>query len=190
MGDVYQLKEMWGALVFRGMAAVLFGIAAVFWPGLTLVVLVYLFAAYLLASGLVNQFVGLANINRAGTFWSRLLLFLVGAAEVGVGIYLMRHPHLAFHTFILLVGLSLIVRGLFEVFVGLFGEGSNLYRTVLDLGGVLSVVAGVLLLFQQVASGVAFVWILGVYALITGPMLVALAFDAKNAVASRGRAAR
>lgn len=189
--DVYNLKQMWGALALRGMLTILFGIAAIFWPGLTLVTLVYLFGAYVVVSGLINQIVGLTNIGNAGaSVWARVLLVILGGLEVGLGVYLIRHPKLTFATFILLIGLSFIIRGLFELFAGLFGDNKGGYRALLILGGLLSCVVGVILLFQPVAGGVAFVWVIGIYALIVGPLLVALAFEAKNAVAPKTKAAR
>jgi uncharacterized membrane protein HdeD (DUF308 family) len=195
--DEVTLREMWGALALRGMVAILFGLAAVFWPGLTLVTLVYLFGGYVVASGLVNLVTGLTNLNGEGvSFWGRILTLMLGAAEIGVGIYLLRHPHVSFATFILLIGLTLIVRGLFDLFAGIFGEGSATYRVTMIVGGLVAGVAGVVLLLQPVSSGVAFVWVLGLYALIVGPMTIALAFDAKHAAnelaadGSRARAAR
>jgi uncharacterized membrane protein HdeD (DUF308 family) len=182
--DEVTLREMWGALALRGMVAILFGLAAVFWPGLTLVTLVYLFGGYVLATGLVNLVVGLTNLNGVGvSFWGRILLLLLGAGEVGVGIYLLRHPHVTFATFILLIGLTLIVRGLIDLFAGIFGEGSATYRVTNVIGGLIAGIAGVILLLQPESAGVAFVWVLGLYALIVGPMLIALAFDAKRAAA-------
>lgn len=183
--EVYNLKEMWGAIAFRGIVSIIFGIAAVFWPGETLVTLVYLFGAYVLVSGLINEVVGLTNFNDAGSFWGRLFLVLLGLVEIGVGVYLLRHPHVAFATLIIIIALTFLARGLFELFAGIFGEGTSLYRTVLVIGGLLAVAVGVIMFFQPVASGVAFVWILGLYALITGPLLLALAFEAKNAVGPR-----
>lgn len=188
--DESTLKNMWGALALRGMAAILFGIAAVFWPGLTLVTLVYLFGAYVLASGLVNLVIGLTNMGGdSDTFWGRILLLLLGLGELAVGVYLLRHPLVTFATLILIIGLVLIVRGLFELFAGIFGQGGGTYRTVMVIGGVISALAGVILLFQPASAGVAFVWILGLYALITGPLLVALAFEAKNGGPKRTRTA-
>lgn len=182
--DVYNLKEMWGALVFRGMVSILFGIAAVFWPGITIVTLVYLFAAYILATGLINQVVGISNVGGAGgSFWGRIFLILLGVLEVGVGVYLFRHPLVSFATLILLIGLTLIAIALFDLFAGVFGDGTPTHRTVLVLTGLLAGIAGIIMLFQPVSGGVAFVWILGLYSLITGPLLLALAFEAKNAVA-------
>jgi uncharacterized membrane protein HdeD (DUF308 family) len=179
--DESTLKNLWGALALRGVVSILFGIVAVFWPGLTLVTLVYLFGAYVLASGLVNLIIGLTNLGgNKGTFWGRLLLMLLGFGEVAVGVYLLRHPLVTFATLILIIGIVLIVRGLFDLFAGVFGEGGATYRTVMIIGGLIAALAGIVLLFQPAASGVAFVWILGLYALVTGPLLVAMAFEAKN----------
>jgi uncharacterized membrane protein HdeD (DUF308 family) len=189
--DVYNLKEMWGAVALRGMLSILFGIAAVFWPEITLVTLVYLFATYVLVNGLVNEIIGLINYGGTGnTFWGRLLLILLGLAEIGVGVYLLRHPLVSFATLILIIGLMLIVRGLFEAFVGIFGEGTPTFKAILIVSGILATLAGVIMLFQPVAGGVAFVWVLGLYALITGPMLLALAFEAKNSVVEVSRPVR
>lgn len=188
--DEKTLSQMWGALALRGMAAILFGIAAVFWPGITLVTLVYLFGAYVLASGLINLVVGLVHLGDAAeTFWARILVLILGLGELGVGVYLLRHPQVTFATFIILIGATLIIRGLFDLFGGIFGEGSATYKTVSILGGLIAMVAGVILLLQPASAGVAFVWILGLYALITGPLLVALAFDGKHAL-ENGRARR
>jgi uncharacterized membrane protein HdeD (DUF308 family) len=103
-----------------------------------------------------------------------------------VGVYLYRHPLVSIATLILIIGLTLIGIALFDLFAGIFGDGTATYRTVLVLTGLLAGIAGLIMLFQPVSGGVAFVWILGIYSLITGPLLLALAFEAKHAV-SPGR---
>lgn len=183
--DESSLKDMWGALAVRGMAAIAFGIAAVFWPQITLVTLVYLFGAYILVSGIVNLIVGLTNLKDENSIWTRVLVLLVALLEVGIGVYLLRHPLVTFATLILLIALALIIRGLFDIFTGIFGEGGASYRTLMVIGGLVAGAVGVILLFQPAASGVAFVWVLGLYALITGPLMVALAFDGKRAATGK-----
>ncbi len=172
-------RRLSSALALRGIVAILFGIAAVFWPGLTLVTLVYLFSAYVLASGLVTLVTGLADASQdKNSVLSTVLPLVVGVVEIGVGVYLLRHIDVAFDTLILIIGFVLVLRGLIEVFGGLFESAtSNLYRTASVLAGVIAVIAGVVLLFQPEEGGVAFVWILGLYALLAGPLLVALALD-------------
>ena len=172
-------KDLWGVVLFRGIAALLFGIAAVFWPGITLVTLVYLFSAYVLASGLITLVSSLVSSDE--TWTSRLLLMVVAVIEIGVGVYLLRHPTVTFATLILLIGFVLIIRGVIDVVGGLFVSGiSATHKLITIAGGALAAIVGVVMLFQPAASGVAFVWILGLYALIVGPLLIALSLDLKN----------
>lgn len=172
-------KDMWGILLTRGILAVLFGIAAVFWPAITLTTLVYLFGAFILASGLIGMVSGL--INSEDTFWMRLLVIAIGLIETGVGVYLIRHPLVSFKTLILLIGFTLVIRGVFELVGGLFSDDNGATGKMLSLvSGGLAALAGVVVLLQPAASGVAFVWILGLYALLTGPILIAMSLDLKK----------
>ena len=162
--------------VLGGIAAIIFGVAAVFWPGLTTLTLLYLFAAFVLVSGLINMFEGLVAIG-GKTSASWVLKLLIGALQIGVGVYLLRHPHVTFATFILLIGFTLIFRGVFDVVVALANKMTAQHKTLLMVAGVISFVVGIVVLYQPVSSGVAFVWLLGLYALITGPITLAVAID-------------
>ncbi len=53
------------------------------------------------------------------------------------------------------------------------------------LVGLFAGLAGIVMLFQPVSGGVAFVWILGLYALITGPLLIALSLEVDKAQKAR-----
>lgn len=173
------VKELWGTLLLRGILATLFGIAAVFWPGMTLVTLVYLFGGFILASGLVGLVTGL--VAAKDTAMNRVLVVILSLVEVGVGVYLLRHPAVSFATLILLIGFTLIIRGVFDVVGGLFESGASAtYKLLTVIGGLLAGLAGVIILFQPAAAGVAFVWLLGLYALLAGPLLIALSFDVKK----------
>lgn len=163
----------------RGIATILFGLAAVFWPALTLVTLVYLFSAYVLVSGIVNLVGSIMTIDRS-RWW--FLGSLIGIFEFGVGVYLVRHPRLSFATLILLVGFTLIARGVIEVVASFFEIGQTAtVRALTVIIGLAGLLAGIILLFQPVSAGVAFVWILGLYALIVGTLEIALASDAHRA---------
>jgi len=172
------MRNLTGGLVLRGIIAILFGIAAVFWPGITLLVLLYLVSAFLLIGGIFELVFGISRLGQGGvSVLTRVLLPIIGILQVGVGVYFLRHPHVTFATFIVLLGFILIVRGVFEVVEGLFEEGPSLYRLVMVVVGLLAALAGILVLFQPKAAGVAFVWILGIYGLIVGPLLLAAAYE-------------
>ena len=164
-----------GLVVFEGIVAILFGIAAVFWPHETIKTLLYLFATFVIIIGVLNVMHGVGNIGRNASSW--FLKVLLGVLELGVGVYLLRHPSVTFATFILLIGFTLIFNGVFRVVTAFSEKMSSALRTMLLIVGALGVVAGIVILFQPVAGGVAFVWILGLYALITGPVLIASAVE-------------
>lgn len=174
------LAVAWWALTLRGIAAILFGVAAVFWPGLTLVTLVYLISAFVLVSGVINVVQGAVSIGKHRS-WA--LTLVLGLAEVAVGLYLVRHPGVTFSVFILVAGLLFVARGVIEVVAALANDlGTSTSRTLTVIAGIVSFLVGIILLFQPAAGGVAFVWILGLYALITGPLLIALSLDVKSAL--------
>lgn len=171
-------QSNWWTLTMRGIFAILFGIACVFWPGLTLVTFVYLFGIYILAAGLVSVFQGVMSIGRHRAW---ILTLLLGILEVGVGVYLLRNPLVSFAILILVVGFSLIVLGILEVIAALADDkASAIGKALLSITGGLAVLAGVLLLFQPASAGAAFVWIIGLFALISGPLWIALSIDVKH----------
>jgi uncharacterized membrane protein HdeD (DUF308 family) len=77
----------------------------------------------------------------------------------------------------LLVGFFLIFNGIVEIVVALTSPDTATGKTLAIIGGIAALLAGILMLFQPATAGVAFVWILGLYGLITGPMLIALSLD-------------
>ncbi len=171
--------DLWWVMVVQGIATLLFGIVALFWPGLTLTVLVYLFGAYVLVVGIIDLISGVLRISRGG--WGWFVQLLLGVLGIGVGVYLVRHPAATFATIILLIGLVLVVRGVIDVVMAfLGGERQPSSRVLTGLGGLLSLIVGVVVLNQPVAGGVAFVWLIGIYAIIGGVLLFAMGLDTKK----------
>ena len=192
--DELYLSNHWWVLTVRGIAAILFGIAAVFWPALTLVTLVYLFSALILIYGIVDIVEGLLHTNRGGLGW--ILTLILGFLQVAVGVYLLRHTTVAFATLVLLIGFILIIRGIFEIIMAFYTNESATGRVLLIIGGVITALAGIIVLRQPASAGVAFVWVLGIFALLTGPLMIAMSIDTKSELNSltngrgRGRTAR
>lgn len=172
-------SNFWWALTLRGIAAIIFGIVAVFWPGLTLVALVYLFGAFILVSGIISVIQGVAAIRKAHSSWA--LTLVVGLIELGIGVYLLRHPAVTFGALVLLIGLVLIVRGVIEGVGVLIDKGTDATeKTLVAIASVAAILVGIIVLLQPASAGVAFVWIIGLYALITGPIMVALSIDGRK----------
>lgn len=162
------------ALLLQGIAAIVFGILAVFWPGLTAKALAYLFAAFLLADGVIALVWGLLRRNRPRR---AALVIAMGLLELAAGLFLVRSPGIGFAAFILILGFMLLARGAFSFAHAFAGSGQPTLRTMHALLGVLGAIVGIFVLAQPAAGGLAFVWLLGLYALIAGPVLIALSAD-------------
>ena len=170
-------NDLWWLHLLQGVAAIFFGIVAIFWPGLTLVTLVYIFSAFVLAWGIVEVIHGFLSIRRRDTWW---LTLLFGLIVLGVGIYLVRHPQVSFTALVVIIGLVLIGRGLLDLIGAILDRHNVSRRTLTLIIGAAALIAGIILLFQPEAGGVAFVWILGLYALVFGALTTALAIEARD----------
>ena len=173
------LEELWWLALLQGIVAIFFGIVAIFWPGLTLVALVYLFSAYILAWGIVEVINGFLSIRRRDTWWLNLLFGLIG---LGAGIYLVRHPQVSFAALIIIIGLVLVSRGLLDIMAAFLDKRGSTHRILSLIVGAAAIIAGIVLLFQPEKGGVAFVWILGLYALIFGALTTALAIESRDRI--------
>jgi uncharacterized membrane protein HdeD (DUF308 family) len=171
------VHELWWLFVLGGIATLTFGVLALFLPGLTLALLVVIFAIYAIVMGVVELINGFASIGKRNSWWFSLL---VGLVMLGVGVYLIRHPETAIGTFIVLVGAVLLVRGVFDLVVAAFFTKRNESRWLWVISGVLGILAGVFLWSSPAAGGIAFVWVLGLYALIVGSISLAYAFRVRS----------
>jgi len=167
------LARNWWALVLRGLFAVLFGIGAFAWPGLTLGVLVLLFGAYALADGVFAIVASLVGSPRQLPWWALLVEGLIGVA---VGIVAFVWPGITALALLYLIAGWAIATGLFQV-VAAFRLREEIHgEWMLALGGVLSVLFGLALVVSPGAGALALVWMIGAYAIAFGILLIALGF--------------
>lgn len=171
------VNDLWWLGLMQSVLAVFFGIAAVFWPGLTLTVLVYLFSAFVLAWGVIEIVHALMSIGRRDTWWLTLIFGLLGLI---VGVYLVRHPNVSFATLVLLIGATFIVRGVFDVVGTFLDRRSTTHRILWLIAGLAGLAAGIYILMQPIAGGVAFVWVVGLYALVYGIISFTVALEARR----------
>jgi uncharacterized membrane protein HdeD (DUF308 family) len=162
----------WWVLLIRGILAVLFGIMAFVLPGVTLVTLVLLYGVYALADGVTALWVG----GRARA-WS---LVLGGILGVLIGIFTFIYPGIAAIALLYLIAAWAIVRGIFEIItaIQLRKEISNEWALI--IGGILSILFGVVLVVNPAAGALAMIWVIGIYALIFGLLMIVLAFRVRG----------
>jgi uncharacterized membrane protein HdeD (DUF308 family) len=166
------LSKYWWAVVLRGVAAVLFGVVALIWPGITLAVLVLLWGAYALVDGVFA--LGTAIFGGASAEGRRFWLVLEGVAGVAAGVITFIWPGITTVVLLALIAVWALLTGVMEIVVAIRLRREISGEWLLALSGVLSVVFGVALLVRPREGAVAVTWLIGIYALIFGAVLVAL----------------
>lgn len=171
------LVERWWAVALRGAVSVLFGLVALFWPGITFVALVLLFGAYALVDGVFALMAAIAQARAKRRRWP---LLLEGALGIAAGLVTLFYPGITGIALLAVIAAWAIVGGIFEIV-----EAVRLRRQIegewlLALAGALSVVFGVLVVLFPRAGALSVVWLLGAYAIAFGAVLIALAFRLRS----------
>ena len=102
------------------------------------------------------------------------LLMLFGVVTLGVGIFFVVSPHETLSTFTVIAGIFLLVDGVLAIFGSIFGRGEG--RGLLALIGVLSAIAGLVLIKKPFDTLVVFTLIIGVWFVVAGVVRFVTAF--------------
>jgi uncharacterized membrane protein HdeD (DUF308 family) len=176
----------WWVPALRGIFGILFGVLALMWPGLTLLTLVALFAAYALLGGIASVIGAIGHRRVDDDWWLPLLLGLV---SIGAAIVAVVNPVLTTLVLVLVIAANALVTGVLDI-VAAVGLRRALHgEWLLALAGIASVVFGALVFMYPLAGAIALVWMVSVYAIVTGVLLLSLAVRVRAHV-TRPRAAQ
>jgi uncharacterized membrane protein HdeD (DUF308 family) len=171
------LAQNWWALVVRGVCAVLFGLAAFVWPGLTLTVLVLLYGVYALIDGLLAVIWSVVG-RHPGAFPTGVLL--AGIAGIIFGVITILWPGLTALALLYLIAAWAIVRGVFEIVAAISLRREIDNEWLLGLSGALSVLLGVVLVLAPGAGALALAWWIGSVAIVFGIVSILLGLRLKR----------
>jgi uncharacterized membrane protein HdeD (DUF308 family) len=163
----------WRALAIRGAAAVLFGVAALVWPDVTLWALVALFGAFALVDG---AFALAAGVRRSEATEGRQgWLIVQGLAGVAIGLATLFWPDATALALLLLIAAWAVVLGVGEI-AGAVALRRELHNEwLLGLAGALSVAFGVLLAITPGDGALVITWLIGWWAVLRGALFLVLA---------------
>jgi uncharacterized membrane protein HdeD (DUF308 family) len=171
------LARSWWMLALQGLVALLFGVLAVLWPGLTLLWLVALFAAYAIISGGAALYGAVKNRTMDRGWW---LILLLGLVSVAAGVLAIFYPGLTALALVLLMGANALITGVLQIVVAIRLRKMVNNEWLLVLIGAASIVFGVLVLVFPGAGALALVWLISFYAVLSGILLLSLAFRVKG----------
>jgi uncharacterized membrane protein HdeD (DUF308 family) len=168
----------WWGLVLRGLLSIIFGIAVFVMPNTSLLALITLFGAFAFVDGVL----ALINAFKTGTgnkrFWALLLEGLVGIA---IGIITLVNPSLTAVSLLYVIAAWAVITGVLEIITAIRYADEMEHEWLLGLGGLISVILGVMLALNPAAGIMAVLWMIGAYAIVFGALLIVAGLRARGA---------
>jgi uncharacterized membrane protein HdeD (DUF308 family) len=158
------ISRNWWVFVVRGVIAILFGLAALIWPGITVSVLIVIYGIYALADG-IRAMCGLLAGRRYAVWWAQLLQGLLGIAA---GLIALAWPGITALALLWVIAFWAILTGVMQIAAAITLRNEIDNEWFLILGGFLSVALGVAFMILPVAGILSLVWLLGIYAILFG----------------------
>jgi uncharacterized membrane protein HdeD (DUF308 family) len=168
----------WRGLALRGVAAVLFGVLALIWPGITLLALVLLFGAWALVDG-VAVLVSLAR-GRTAPGEPRWALALEAVVGIGIGIVTFAWPGITALALVILIGARAFIVGLLELIAAVRLRRVIDNEWLLVLGGLVSIAFAVAVFISPGAGALAITWLIGWFAIFWGALMLGLSWRARR----------
>ncbi len=165
--------------IARGVITVLFGVFALVWPQITLATLAILITLWLLIAGVTGVIAAVLD-RRSDGHW--VFHLLVGLLQIGVGAYLIQRPGVTIATLVALVAIVLIAQGVVDAILAFVDRKSATHVVMTLIGALVSIIVGVLIWRYPVQGTLAFLWLLGLFAIVYGTILITMGIDVNREV--------
>lgn len=173
------LHRTWWVLLLRGLVAIAFSVLTFAQPGVSLVALMLTFGVFTFADGVLGMYAAIRGRGLSDHWWVLLLWGLVG---VVVGVLTVVAPAVTALVMTIYIAAWTLVSGVMQIIAALRLRKEIRGEWLLVLGGVLSVLFGGFVLAQPGAGMMAMLWVLALYAVVLGLLMVLLAFKVKKGV--------
>ncbi|KMO73742.1 acid-resistance membrane protein [Mycolicibacterium obuense] len=174
------LAHLWKTALISGVLAVVLGVCVLVWPAITIVVAAIFFGAYLLISGIWQVVFAFSLHVSAG---GRVLLFISGAAALILAVLCFRSLQNSILLLAIWIGIGFIFRGVATA-VSAISDPTLPGRGWAIVIGVISLIAGVVMLGSPFASLATLALVVGIWLVVLGVFEVASAIGLRKAVAN------
>ena len=169
---ISSLGRHWGWVLAYGILTLLAGIGVLVWPGETLLVLAVLFGVQLIVSGIFRFVAALASDDLTGG--TRVLLALLGVLSIIIGLWAVRHVLITLLALTVFLGIYWIVSGVIDIFAAI-SHREMPARGWSAVMGILSALAGLIVLASPGLTLFGLAVILGIWLLVFGVMEITAA---------------
>ena len=166
------------ALGIGGVLAVIVGILILVWPGKTAAVVTAIIAIYAIAAGLVYAGLGIFSRTKGG--WARIGHIVLGILFIIAGIVALLNLGQATAWLALVLGILVGIMWIVEGVVALSTLGDAASKGWSIFFAILSIIAGIILLFSPIWGAAVLWWLLGIALIVLGIINVVRAFTFKG----------
>ena len=171
------LKRRWWVPVLRGITAIVFGVIAFAYPGLTLVMLVIFFGAWVLVDGIFRAVGAIAGRSSDPDWGFHLIIGIVG---IIIGLLTFHAPRITALALLIYIAAWALMIGASEIALAIKLRKEVKGEWFLILMGLASIVFAVLLLWNPVAGAAAVIWLIAWYAVVLGILAIFFGFRLKT----------
>ncbi|MFD6396403.1 HdeD family acid-resistance protein [Nocardia sp. NPDC060249] len=169
-------KKTWQTVLVTGLLAVVLGIIVLVWPGPSLLVAGILFGVYMVVSGIFQLIAAFTHLPSTSF---RVLSFISGVLSLIIGVFCFRDDLTSIVLLGLFIGISWLFRGVAVLFAalsesGVPGRGWQIFY------GIISALAGVVLIVWPISSIATLVWVVGIFLIVIGVMEIITAFGIRK----------
>jgi len=174
-------NAVWWLVLLRGILLAIFGIIALVSPGIALLALIWVFGLFAILEGIAAIGIGVRSRGEPHWVWT----IVQGVVSVLAGIIALIWPGLTALALLFVVAFWAIVLGIGEI-GGAFASrrsGSTSWGWTLA-AGILNILFGVALLMWPASGILTLIWLVGIFTLAGGIVLVVLAFKVRSVAKS------
>jgi uncharacterized membrane protein HdeD (DUF308 family) len=166
----------WQALLVAGLASLILGVMVLAWPEATLRVVGVLFGLYLLLSGVMQL---VAAFGTHATTALRVMAFISGALSILLGLFCFRGATQSTLLLALWIGIGWLFRGITQA-VAAASDPAMPARGWQIFLGIVSAVAGVVLIVAPLESATVLTVLAGIWLLVVGAVELVTAFMVRS----------
>jgi uncharacterized membrane protein HdeD (DUF308 family) len=171
------MSRYWWVLLLRGAFAILFGIVALAYPGITLGSLVLYFAAFAFVDGISNVFHAFFGREESESWW---VLLFEGLLGIAFGVITFQAPGITTLMLLLYIGFWAIATGVLRIILAVSLRHEITGEWWMALGGLVSILFGLSMVSRPGAGALAVLTVIGIWSIVTGFSLVFLSFKVRS----------
>ena len=175
------IRRNWWMLALRGVLAIIFGLIALFAPGITLLAFILVFGVYAIIDGIAAVVIA---IQERGSLRRWGWVLFEGIISILAGIVAFVYPGITALALLFVVAIYAILTGILEIVAAFVIRGFAAREWALGIAGVLSIIFGIILFIRPGAGLLAILWLVGIYAIIFGVLFIVRAFQMRSLVSS------